>query len=89
MKGGKKPLISLAMKFTYLAQWLERWCASLVARVRFLACLVQIQLLQGEPEYAAAIYPFFIKSMFMIFFCLRNVINLRNIRKTENFSIQH
>ena len=31
-----------------VAQWLGCWCTSLVPQVRFPACLVQSQLLQGE-----------------------------------------
>ena len=39
-------MVPLHTKF--IAQWLGRWCTSLVAQVQFLACLVQSQLLQGE-----------------------------------------
>jgi hypothetical protein len=31
-----------------VAHWLERFCASLTTQVRFLACSIQRQLLQGE-----------------------------------------
>ena len=50
-----------------VAQWLERWCASLVAKVRFLACPVQSQLLQGEnPNDAAATYQVFVNHILML-----------------------
>ena len=46
------------------AQWLGRWCTSLVAQVRLLECPVQRQLLQGEtPKDAAATYHVFVYYM--------------------------
>ena len=47
------------------AHWFERWCASLVAQVRLLACPVQRQLLQGGPDHAAASHHVFMYYMLM------------------------
>ena len=51
-----KQLISASL---LVAQWLECWYTNLVAQVRFLACLVQSQLLQ-ESDHATATYYSFV-----------------------------
>ena len=50
-----------------IAQWLGRWCTSLVAKVRSLACLVKSQLLQGGKTLndTAATYHLFVYYLFM------------------------
>ena len=48
MVGGTPEFPGQLIASLLVAQWLGRWCTSLVAQVRFLACLVQSQLLQGE-----------------------------------------
>ena len=45
--GGTPEFLGQLIALLLVAHWLERWCASLAAQVRFLACLVQRQLLQG------------------------------------------
>ena len=50
----------LELEILHLAQCLESWCASLVALVRFLACLVRVSYYKGEPDHAAAIYHVFV-----------------------------
>ena len=44
--GGTSEFLGQLLALLLVAQWLECWCASLVAQVSFLACLVQSQLLQ-------------------------------------------
>ena len=44
-------MVYIAIEILLLvAHWLERWCDSLAAKVQFLACPVQRQLLQGETQ---------------------------------------
>ena len=59
----------IASLASLVAQWLGRWCASLVAQVRSLACLSKSQLLQGGKTLndAAATYHLFMNFMFNIF----------------------
>ena len=60
---GNVPLYQFALLL--VAYWFECWCASLVAQVPFLACLVQFY--KGEPDHAAATHHTFMFTMLISF----------------------
>ena len=67
MVGGTLEFPGQLIASLLVAQWLGRWCTSLVAQVRFLACIVKSQLLQGGKTLndAAATYHLFVYYMVM------------------------
>ena len=58
--GGTPEFLGQLIASLLVAQWLERWCTSLVAQVRFLACLFRVSYYKGKPDHAAAIYSVFV-----------------------------
>jgi hypothetical protein len=55
-----------------VAQWLGHWCTRLVANVRFLVCVVQSQLLQGETWSCCCHIPHFHELHAYVLTCLHD-----------------